>query len=345
MYKKLILAAVGAAAVVTLAACSSTGSGTTPTPSASGDATEAPFDITIRTAQSTQKDFSSGGIDWMVLHDSLPAGITLTQNVTGQVAQALATGDVDIVTTSPSRLLPAMLQGLPVTIVGTTEGKWDQVVVVGKEYAGDVKDPCDIKGAKVGITANGSAGDLTTISWAKKCGFTEGVDFTKTALGDVNAVNAAFTAGQINFFPYGGLYAFALTEDQGYPSFRGDLYVDMPTSVIAVRNDFLAQNPKAVRAFCDTYYGENAFVRDNEAEAVQQYMTWGNVSEAAAQGAVEFEVGKTPADGLLAYDSDITDSMFQGMITAVQTLGEASGTAQYLDLAGIKKFYQSCDSL
>ncbi len=33
------------------------------------------------------------------------------------------------------------------------------------------------------------------------------------------------------------------------------------------------------------------------------------------------------------------------MITAVQTLGEASGTAQYLDLDGIKKFYQNCDSL
>lgn len=343
MHKKLILAAVGAAAAVMLAACSSAG-GTTP-PSPSGDATDAPLNITIRTAQSTQKDFSSGGIDWMVLRDSLPEGVTLTQNVTGQVAQALATGDVDIVTTSPSRLLPAMLQGLPVTIVGTTEVGWDQVVVVGKEYADAVKDPCDIKGAKVGITANGSAGDLTTISWAKKCGFTEGVDFTKTALGDVNAVNAAFNAGQINFFPYGGLYAFALTEDQGYPSFRGDLYVDMPTSVIAVRNDFLAANPKAVKAFCDTYYGENAFIRDNEDEAIQQYMTWGDVSEAAARGAVEFEVGTTPSNGLLAYNSDITDKQFEGMLTAVQTLGEASGTAQYLDLDGIKKYYQSCDSL
>ncbi len=248
MYKKLILAAIGAAAVAALAACSSTGGGTTtsPTPSASDGAPS--FDnFTIKTAQSTGKDFSSGGIDWMLLHTSdLPAGLSITQNVTGQVAQALATGDVDIATTSPSRLLPAMLQGLPVTIVGTTEEKWDPVVVVGKEYAGDVKNPCDIKGAKVGITAAGSAGDLTTLSWAKKCGFTEGVDFTKVALGDGNALAAAFEAGQINFNPYGGLNAFNLIE-KGYPSFNADLYVDMPTSVIAVRNDFLARTRRRSR--------------------------------------------------------------------------------------------------
>jgi len=320
------LATVAVAAALALTACSGGGGST---PGGSGDAIGE-----VSVIQSVGKDFSTGGVDFADANGLWPEGLTVTTQTGGAVAQALATGDVQIGVTSPTRVLGAIFQGLDVSIVGAGERLWDGQIVVSKDFA--AKDVSGLKGARFGVTSFGSAGELSVREIAKAQGWADS-DYEVVTLGDIAGLTAGLQSGSIDAFVWGGPVPFQL-ENQGAVKrlgFVSDIIGELPTSVVAVRNDFIASNPATVRAFCDGYYAGNAFIVDHPDEAAQQFVAWGEDPD-AVPAAVE---AYAP---MMATDSGISDEAWQGMIEATQI---TTGGADYLDLAGIKKFYKPCDSL
>jgi len=317
---------VAIAGALALSACSGGGGST---PAASGDAVG---DVSI--IQSVAQDFSTGGVDFASEQGLWPDGLTVQAQTGGAVAQALATGDVQIGVTSPTRVLGAIFQGLDVSIVGAGEDQWDQQIIVSKDFA--AKDISGLKGARFGVTSFGSAGELSVREIAKAEGWADS-DYQVVTLGDIAGLTAGLQSGSIDAFAWGGFAPFQLEQDgtANLLGFVSDIIGDLPTSVIAVRNDFIASNPATVKAFCDGYYAGNQYIIDNPEQAADQYIAWGE-DAGAVPPAVE---AYAP---MLATDSSISDDAWQGMIEATQI---TTGGADFLDVAGIKKFYKSCDEL
>ncbi len=333
MKRRMWLAAVAAVGALSLAACSSGGG---PAPSSSSSGSIGPLG-NLNVVQSTSKDFSNGGIDLAQQNGDWPNGLTVTQTVSGSAAQALATGDADIASTSPTRLLTALAQGgLDVTNAGTSEKLWDQVIVAAPSYKGKTID--DLKGATFGITSNGSAGDLTVKSIAKKNGWAAS-DYTEVTLGSIDAIVAALKSGQIDAYAWGGVIPFENQSD-GVGVILGSAapYTGaLPTNIFVVQNSVINSRPDAVKAFCDTYYKENAWIKSDTAAVQQQYATWFGTTTDIAQQAIKFELD----NDLLADSSDISDDAWQSMVTATSVIGgDSTTTADQL-----KSMYKSCDSL
>jgi len=330
MKRRMWLAAAAAAGALVLTACSS-GGGTTPT-SGGSDAPLGNLNVT----QSTSKDFAAGGVDLAEVHGDWPDGLTVTATVSGNVAQALATGDADIALTSPTRLLSALGQGLQVTIVGTTEQLWDQSIVAAPKYKG--KTIQDLKGATFGISSNGSAGDLTVKSIAAQYGWGDS-DYKEVTLGSIDAIVAALKSGQIDAYAWGGVIPQQMQLDGTgvilgpAAPFTGSL----PTGLIVVQNSVIQSRPDAVKAFCSTYYKENAWIKTNTDEVQQQYATWFGTTADIAKLAIQFEID----NDLLSNDDKIADDAFAAMVTASQRAGGDS-TLSATDLKGL---YTPCSSL
>lgn len=330
MKRRMWLAAAAAAGALALTACSSGG---TPAPTGSGAA--APLG-NLNVTQSTSKDMANGGIDLAQQNGDWPDGLTVTATVSGNVAQALATGGSDIASTSPTRLLSALSQGLNVTIIGSSEQLWDQSVVAAPKYKG--KKIEDLKGATWGITSNGSAGDLTVKAIAAKEGWSAS-DYQEVTLGSIDAIVAALKSGQIDAYAWGGVIPQENQAD-GIGVILGAAapYTGaLPTNLFVVQNSVLAARPAAVKAFCTTYYKENAWIKSDTAEVQQQYATWFGTTPDIAQLAIQFELD----NDLLADNGNLTDDAFQAMVTATQQLGgDSSTTADQL-----KAMYKPCESL
>lgn len=336
MHTKMILAVVGVAAIASLAACSSTGSDTT-TPDVTTTESAAPVELgTLNTIQSVSKQFASSGMDLATEHGSWPDGLTVVQTVSGKVAEAFAAGDADVGNTSAGRLLSALSQGLPVTIVGTADQHWDQIMIASPEYAG--KKLADLKGGTFGVTSNGSAGDLTVRSVAKGLGWSD-TDYSTVTLGDIAGMVAALKSGQIDAFPWGMTPLIYELEQDGTGVVLGstDQYLQQPTSLIIASNEVLASRPAAVKAFCETYYSENRWMIDNPDEAAKVFAGWDDVSIEAAAAAVDYYIDHEQ----LATDPSISDAGFQGMVNSAAILGIEG----FPDVDSIKAHYKSCYEL
>jgi len=326
------LAAIAAAGAFALAACSSGGA---PDPGSSSGGDEAELGH-LRVIQSVNKDYSAGGVDWAILENAWPEGLTVETVQGTSVAQALATGDADLTVGSVTRIMPPVLQdGLPVTLVGPTLDKWEQFFVVSTDWP-SADSLADLKGARFGVTTFGSAGDLTVQAVAQAQGWTEGTDYTRQTLSDIGGLTAALQAGTIDAFAWGGPVPFQLQAD-GVANLLfgvGDELTWLPGGVIAVRNDVLQSRPAAVKAFCETYYAMNDLVLDDPDKAVAQFAEWQNISVDLAAEGYEYE------KGLIATDSEMTDEQFDAIALGMKIQQEID-----TDGATLRQYYVDCSTL
>jgi ABC-type nitrate/sulfonate/bicarbonate transport system substrate-binding protein len=312
-----------------LTACSSGGSSSTSAASSGGDLG------TLNVIQSVGQDFSTGAVDFADVWGNWPAGLTVKHSVGSAVAQALATGDVQVGVTSPTRVLAAILQGLDVSIVGSVENQWDQQIVVSNNFKASSIN--DLQHARWGVSTFGSAGELSVREIAKAKGWADS-DYTITTLNDINGLIAGLQNGTIDAFTWGAFAPFQMQEagQAKLLGFVSDIIGPLPTSVIAVSNQAIQQNPAAIKAFCDTVYKTNQQEIADPTKTAAQFVTWGN-SQAASDAAVKAYLP------MLATDPSISDQAFQNMIDGTKIT--SPDAAAYLDLNGIKKYYKNCDDL
>lgn len=324
--------AIVAAGALVLTACAGSGDATPP---AAEESPAASAELgTLNVIQSITHDLTMGGVEVAQLKDLYPGGLEVEIATSTKVAQALATEDVDIGVSAPTRVLGAILQGLDVSIVGPTIDVWDQYIMVSKDVGATKIE--DLKGLTFGTSSFGSASDYAIGKMAAKMGWTED-DYEVVTMGDIAGLVAGLQNKTIDVFLWGSFAPFKVEAD-GYADNLGsvqELIGPAPLDVIAVRNDVLKERPAAVKAFCEGVYAANKFMKGDPAATEKIFAEWG-VDEAILPAAL--------AAGLpvLSESSEITDEMLTNLIDATQFTVEG---AEDLDLARMKEIYVPCDSL
>ena len=171
------------------------------------------------------------------------------------VVTAVASGDADIGLQSANKAAADIAKGLDATIVAASALPWGQDIVVSKKHA-DVTSPAQLKGMKFGISGFGSGGHYATLKVAEAEGWSKG-DYKIVQLGGLPEMAAALESGAIDAFIWNPLEVATL-EAKGLGHVIGSVneFVGATaSSVFYVRNKTLKENPQAVKAFFEGYFG------------------------------------------------------------------------------------------
>lgn len=326
--KRAGAAAFLTAAVMAITACG--GGDNTPSAEPEGDA---PASLgTVRVIQSISHDLTQGGVEIAQILDLYPDGLEV-EIITGTaVAQALATGDVDMGVASPTRVTGAVLEGLEATIVAPTLDVWDQYVVASLSLGVDSIQ--EMEGVRWGVSTFGSAGDYSVRKVADTLGW---ADPDIVTMGDIAGLLAGLENGTIDAFMWGSFAPFEM-EAQGHGVIVGsaqEVIGPMPLNIIAVRNDFLASNPAEVKAFCYGVLAANRAMQDDPAATQKIFEGWGIPTEVVIPA---MEAGLP----LLSTSSLITDEQLENIVDATRLT--VSG-AENFDLDQMRAMYRNCDEL
>jgi ABC-type nitrate/sulfonate/bicarbonate transport system substrate-binding protein len=334
------LAAAAVAAAVAVAGCgggSDSGSGGSGSSSASGDGGLG----TIKVVVSNQYDLAEPGVDAGLEQDIWKdSGLTVKQAVSEKGTDALAAGDADITIGSPNRVIGPIMQGLPVKLVGPTLNAWDQYIVVSKKgrYA-NATDPSQLKGAKFGISSFGSAGDYSTKKLAAKEGWAK-TDYSEVTLGDLPGLIAGLKKGSIDAFAWSAITSYTMQE-QGFGRVIGSVAKIVspppPLDVLVVSDDAIKNNPKAVKAFCDGYYGAQKSLKSDPKGTIDLLTNkWKVGPRSVVKDAVDSELP------LLAEHGGFTQGQLEGMADATR---QTTPSAKDVTADQVKSMTADCSTL
>ena len=110
-------------------------------------------------------------------------------------ANALLSGDVDIMDGSADQAVKVRAKGQDMRIIGSLMQRQSYAVVVPKDVAWAT--PQDLKGQTIAVTAVGSASDVATRAWLIGAGLDPTTDPRIVGLGSSPTVVAAFQHGQV----------------------------------------------------------------------------------------------------------------------------------------------------
>lgn len=291
---------------------------------------------TLRVIETSQYDVPMIGADaasYLGLWDD--TSLTVEIAVGEHIGEALASGDADIGIGSPNRVIGAIMQGLEAKIVGATIPWWDQYIVASTT-TGATK-PEDLKGATFGISSFGSAGHYSTVKLAESLGWSEN-DYKIVTMGNLNGLNAGLKNHTIDAFMWSAFPAYTL-EQSGHAKVIGsvrDLIGPNPLDVIVVRTEVLETRPKALRTFCDGYYGAVAELQADPKRAEEIFINEWDKDPAVTPRVIEEELS------LLSKDGKITDEMLENMMEATKFTVEGT---ESLDLETMRGLYQHCGDL
>lgn len=287
----------------------------------------------LRVIQSITRDLTMGGVEVAQLK-GLYKGVNV-EIITGQdVGQAMATGDVEIGVSAPTRVIGAIMNGLEATIVGPTIDAWDQYILASKNLGATRVE--DLKGKTFGVSSFGSAGFYAIKKMASELGWSE-KDYEIVTLGDINGLTAGLKNGTIDAFAWGSFAPFQL-EAEGYADLLGSVQEFVgpaPLDVIAVSNSVLKERPEAVKAFCEGVYAANTALKDDPEDARKIFEDWG-VSAAILPAALDAGLP------LLSTSSEINDQMLSTLMEATKLTVKG---AEKLDLETMKGMYKPCSEL
>lgn len=108
--------------------------------------------------------------------------------------RAMAAGDLDMGMAPAISVVPAVAVGVPEIIVADTKGRDDFNIVVGTKSP--IKEPKELKGAKVGVTRFGTATHASGLVVAKALGMEKDIKFV-AAGGQMEQI-AGLKAGSLN---------------------------------------------------------------------------------------------------------------------------------------------------
>lgn len=347
MWRRSVLAAqfcTGLALVTLAAGCggasSGKASGSAPGDTASGSASAAAGtkDLgTIKMLLGEQYSLPEIGTD-AALDQNLFAGTGLDVKVVlgDQGPQALATGDADVTSGSPNRIVGAILSGLDVKIVGPTITAWDQYLIVGK--TSKAKTPAELKGSKFGISAFGSAGDYSATKLATSQGWSKS-DYSLVTLGSLKGLIAGLKNGTIDAFAWSAGPAYT-AEQQGYGRVVGsvrDFIGPSPLDVLAVSGKDIKERPDAVKAFCKGYYQAQDNLKGDPA-ATERLLLKGGIDKAIVGKVISSELK------LIASSPEMSDELINGMAESTRATTK-SGPGKTVTADQVKAMTLPCDSI
>ena len=276
-----VTVALFAAMLGALTACGSDGSASEESaPEASADAPASirvgfnPIFTTSPIFVGRQMDaFADAGVD-----------VTWTEMQTPpDMVAALTSGDLDIATLPPANLILARSQGVPIVglaSTGTGETDPEQIAFAVRTDAG-IHSVEDLRGKTIGINNYGGNLDLHLRSALEDAGLDPMADVTITTVPlasslqalesrQVDAASVVVTTELLIEKNYSGVLEilFSSADIKGV-----DYDQEYPILVLAVREDFLAENPDAVSAFMDGYLQAVRFIQDSPDKARDMWAT------------------------------------------------------------------------
>lgn len=198
--------------------------------------------------------------------------------------KAVASGDIKMGIASASSTLHAASAGIPLLIVA-------QVTSAPSFYMwvrGDspMKEPKDLKGAKIGVTGLGSLTHIFAQAVTRALGVEK--DVKVVATGGIPETTAAMKAGVVNATP---LDAFQYMELELKGEMRKLLRVDdylsrewMETAVFAEK-DFALKNPDIVRGAVKAIVKSIDFIQNNPTQTMDRMKAESKFSEEGARRA------------------------------------------------------------
>ena len=167
---------------------------------------------------------------------------------------------------------PAMgflAKGVPAKAVGALANQpLSMGLIVGPSSA--IKKPEDLKGAKIGITTNGSLTYWLARELSRQMGWgSEGIE--TVALGAISAQFAALKRGEVDGFIMSSSQGYGLEEkNEGHLLLEFGTYIkNFHTHVIFATNDMILHKPDQVRRFLAGWKHVIAFMAVNKDETVR----------------------------------------------------------------------------
>lgn len=245
--------------------------------------------------------------------------------------QALVGGSVDAVTGAYEHTVRMQTKGQDILAV-IELGRFPAIVLaVNSDLKDEVKEPCDLKGKKIGVTAPGSSTNNFANYLLAKCGvMPEEVSFIGVGAGGTAV--AAMKNGEIdalsNLDPVistlesqGEVYVLKDSRtEEGTKEIFGSS--DVPAAVLYTKRDFVEENPNTVQALVDALYKaltwlDQASPEDVVATVPQEYYLADKdlYQQAVAHSLATYsrtgmvtDEGKKAAMELLSFDADIANA-------------------------------------
>lgn len=233
---------------------------------------------------------------------------------TPTIGQIMAAGQADIAMAGAGAIVAHGEAGIPMDLTASILTPWDYYVLVSEksEYAG-AGSLEELKGANFGITGEGSPGNYLLNQHADKMGWSSD-DFKETALGEVGALFAALSSGQVDAVLWAPDQAY-ITEAEGVAT-----HFPIPTltpnvlQAFGTNTDFQASNPDTVKTFLEAYYAEVKDLQANPQDFIDVLVEEWDVDPEIAQRLAENQLP------LLSTDGSISDAELKGVAESVPFL-------------------------
>lgn len=202
-----------------------------------------------------------------------------------EVYQAVAANSVDLVVTATPANLQAAARGLAVVIVADS-GRDDFFIWVRADNP--IKEPRDLKGARVGIVRFGGTAHAYARAVTKALGIEKEVKFT--AGGGMREEVAMIRAGQLEARA-SGFTTMAKAKYDGIVrellSVQDYLPREWIDQALTSRKEFMAHQPELLRRGVKGYLASTRFIKENQDWSVARIKTIFGFSEEGARGILQ----------------------------------------------------------
>jgi len=162
------------------------------------------------------------------------------------VTRSLIAGDIQISTTGGAAVINARLKGADTMVIARTVGVFPYTLYVSKE----IRDPGDLKGKKLAVSAIGGSGYVATVYALKNLGLDAAKDVTMLQMGDFGMRLGALAGGTVQgtlLQPPFTIKARELGLRPLYDLVGSD--AQYPINQIATKQSFLKRQRETVKAF------------------------------------------------------------------------------------------------
>ena len=196
--------------------------------------------------------------------------------------QAVAAGSIEAGQDDTAGMMQAVARGVPALTVA--EMGFKQFFSIWVLNASPIKEPRELKGAKVGTSRFGASAYAFGFALVKSIGIEKEVKFV--AVGGVADRLAAIKAGAIDAFvqtfaPVANLVVKG--ELREVATMRGRLPPDWSNQVLYARRDLVDKKPETVKRLVKAVFQSTDFIQDNRAWSVERLKSSMGFVEEAAQ--------------------------------------------------------------
>jgi uncharacterized protein YraI len=237
------------------------------------------------------------------------------------IAQALASGSIQMGVGATDSFIQAISKGVPITIVGSWESS-PTVQAIFSSSSASFTNLASVKGATIAITGATSLSGTIAKILAGEQGWSS-TEYTLSAVGSTNAILAAVSQSPTTV---GVLdpYVAALQS----PSYKivGLVNESWPLMSIAVTNTFLAAHPDAIKAAIAMFGTPNQIFNTNAGGAAEHFMaTYPLYNMTSTQWTFYSSLSQWSVGGTmhtLEYQSAINTLLADGVISTNLTLSQ-----------------------